>query len=156
MRVLILSCNTGEGHNSCAKAIKEVFDTHNVPCDIEDVLRFVSPSFSKFIAWGHSTMYRYIPTLFRHGYVYFENHPESFEEGAWVRRILSKASEPLYHYIKNNQYDTVICVHVLSSLVLTDILEKYPLSIASAFVATDYTCSPQRTEQQSGLLLHSR
>ena len=26
MRILILSCNTGEGHNSAAKAIQEGFD----------------------------------------------------------------------------------------------------------------------------------
>ena len=34
MRVLILTCNTGEGHNSCAKAIKikisEIFSCYGV------------------------------------------------------------------------------------------------------------------------------
>jgi len=61
MRVLILSCNTGEGHNSCAKAIKEVLADKNIVCDIQDVLEFVSPKIAHFIAWGHSTMYRYLP-----------------------------------------------------------------------------------------------
>ena len=27
MKTLILSCSTGEGHNSCAKAIKEYYDS---------------------------------------------------------------------------------------------------------------------------------
>ena len=32
--VLILSCSTGQGHNSCAKAVKEYFDKKNVDCEI--------------------------------------------------------------------------------------------------------------------------
>lgn len=41
MRVLILSCNTGEGHNSCAKALKEIFESKGHHCIIEDSLRFI-------------------------------------------------------------------------------------------------------------------
>ena len=32
MKVLILSCNTGGGHNSAAKAIKEIFDNYYECC----------------------------------------------------------------------------------------------------------------------------
>jgi len=142
MRVLILSCNTGEGHNSCAKSIKEVYDTNHIVCDVEDVLAFVSLQFSRFISWGHSTMYRNLPWLFRYGYTFFENHPENFDKNKWVYNILSRASESLYNFIKENNYDIVICVHVFSSYILTDVLEKYELNIKSCFVATDYTCHP--------------
>lgn len=142
MRVLILSANTGEGHNSCAKAIQEVYDNNNVHCDIEDVLSFVGPKFSRFISWGHSTMYKSLPCLFRYGYTFFERHPGNFDKNNWVYNVLSKASENLYNHIKENDYDTVICVHIFSSYILTDVLEKYELNIKSCFVATDYTCSP--------------
>lgn len=64
MRVLILSCNTGEGHNSCAKAIKEVFDAKGETCVIEDSLRFISEKTTRFISWGHVFVYRNIPWLF--------------------------------------------------------------------------------------------
>ena len=36
MKILILSCNTGEGHNSAAKAIREYFLSNNDECDIKD------------------------------------------------------------------------------------------------------------------------
>lgn len=36
MRVLILSCNTGEGHNSCGKAIREVFQTRGIDCEMHN------------------------------------------------------------------------------------------------------------------------
>ena len=34
MRVLILSSSTGAGHDSCANAIKEVFDSNGEYCEI--------------------------------------------------------------------------------------------------------------------------
>ena len=42
MRVLILSCNTGEGHNSCSAAIQECFEAQGVHCEVTDALRFIS------------------------------------------------------------------------------------------------------------------
>ena len=38
MRTLILSCNTGAGHNSCAKAIREIYEAHGEVCQIADAL----------------------------------------------------------------------------------------------------------------------
>ena len=46
MKVLILSCNTGEGHNSCASALAEECRLQHIPCDTEDALRFISPEVS--------------------------------------------------------------------------------------------------------------
>ena len=40
MRILILSCNTGEGHNSAAKAIQEVLTARGVFSEMTDGLAF--------------------------------------------------------------------------------------------------------------------
>ena len=74
MKILILSCNTGQGHNSCAQAIKEHFCEKDIECEICDVFQIVSVGISHFLAWGHSFMYRYIPRLFRYGYNYSKKH----------------------------------------------------------------------------------
>ena len=50
MRILLLSCNTGEGHNATAKAIMQVLESSNVSCELRDVLACLSPRFSKFIS----------------------------------------------------------------------------------------------------------
>ena len=42
MRTLILSCNTGAGHNSCARAIQEVYQSRGETCDVIDALLFIS------------------------------------------------------------------------------------------------------------------
>ena len=67
MKVLILSCNTGEGHNSCAKALTESFRKKGITCDVTDSVRFISPVISTLMAKSHVFIYRYLPALFIHG-----------------------------------------------------------------------------------------
>lgn len=45
MRILILSCNTGEGHNSSAKAIKAYMDRCGIECEIRDTLTFAGKKY---------------------------------------------------------------------------------------------------------------
>lgn len=142
MRVLILSCNTGEGHNSCAKAIKEVFDKTCDVCTTEDALRFISDKTSHFISWGHTYMYRHIPSLFNWGYDFTENHTGVFKEKNMLYHFFGKGTEELYRCIAAGNYDTVICVHPFAALMLTEVMRRYQPPIKTAFVATDYTCSP--------------
>lgn len=142
MRTLILSCNTGEGHNSCAKAITECFAAHGEVCDTVDSLLFISEGASKFICNWHVRMYRHIPKLIKNGYKGAENHSSIFQRDTLIYQYLTSGSERLYNYISDNEYDCVICTHVFPALALTDMLEKHPMPIAAAFVGTDYTCSP--------------
>lgn len=142
MCTLILSCNTGEGHNSCARAIKEIFDLHHADCDITDGLAFVSEKASDFISWGHTFVYRRLPGLFRWGYSSVEKHPDTLSEDSKVYALFSKGVERLYQYICENRYDTVICVHVFTALMVTELQRRYDLPLKTAFAATDYTCSP--------------
>lgn len=142
MRVLILSCNTGGGHNACAGAVQEAFLQHGDSCDQEDSLKFVSEKLSRFLSWGHSTMYRHVPGLFRTGYGFAEKHPAMLQDDSAVYRLLTGGTEALYNHICQGEYDTVICTHVFSGLLLAQTIKEHPLSVRTAFVATDYTCSP--------------
>ena len=143
MNALILSCNTGEGHNSCARAIKECFERHGDSCCIEDALGFISKGASRFVSRWHVRMYRYMPWLFRMGYRFSENHPGGLDDGTLPYRFIGEGTEALCRYIIQNHIDTVICPHVFSAIMVTELREKYPsLKIKSCFIATDYTCSP--------------
>ena len=143
MNALILSCNTGEGHNSCARAIKECFERHGDSCCIEDALGFISKGASRFVSRWHVRMYRYMPWLFRMGYRFSENHPGGLDDGTLPYRFIGEGTEALCRYIIQNHIDTVICPHVFSAIMVTELREKYPfLQFKSCFIATDYTCSP--------------
>lgn len=148
MRVLILSCNTGEGHNSCGKAIREAFQSRNINCEMEDALQFVSPAFSKTMSKGHTKIYRHAPKLFGLGYQYAEVHTGLFEEQTGIYKMLTSGTERLYQFIQTGGYNTIICVHVFTALMMTDVLRKYSPNLRTCFVATDYTCSPSCGESE--------
>ena len=141
-RVLILSCSTGQGHNSCATAIKETFELQGVPCDIRDALGFISDKIATAVSKGHNFTYRYLPWAFKKGYHYSEIHPSVFDENSYSYRFLTIGTERLREFMVMGKYDTVICTHAFSAMMLTHILRQNPMPIQTAFVATDYTCSP--------------
>ena len=142
MRTLILSCNTGEGHNSCAKAIQAEYHAHGEVCDIVDALQFISKRASRFICDWHTRIYRHAPKLYKAGYRSVENRTSVFREGTTVYRYLASGAERLYRFICAGAYDNVICVHVFPALTLTAMLRQHPMPLHTSFVATDYTCSP--------------
>ncbi len=142
MRTLILSCNTGEGHNACARAIKEYYDLVEQTCTIMDSLSFVSEEVSAIVAKGHVLIYRKLSPIFEWGYEYAENHPERFDSDSMLYHFFARGAEDMYHFIQQNEYDNIICTHPFSAMMLTEVKRKYQLAAHTAFVATDYTCCP--------------
>ena len=151
MKALILSCNTGEGHNSCAKAIQECFESHGAVCDIRDTLGFISKGVSRFIAGGHVFVYRHTPGLFRRGYRFSEKHEELFREGSFTYRLMASGADRLHEFISKNGYDTVLCPHVFAGLMVTEMQKRYPSQLRTCFVNTDYTCTPGTIESRLDL-----
>ena len=143
MKPLILACNTGEGHNSTATAIEQAFDRRGVPCDRADSLAFLSCIVSSIVCAGHEQIYRHAPRVFEVGYRAAEQHPRIFRKRSLLRRLLTGGAGKLKRYIEDGGYDTVICTHVFSAMMVTGMREKYPdVAAKFFFVATDYTCSP--------------
>ena len=57
-KVLILSCNTGEGHNSCAKALKSTFVSEGFVCYIQDTFSLAGEGYSKAISQSYDFLAR--------------------------------------------------------------------------------------------------
>lgn len=141
-KVIILSCSMGQGHNSCAQAVKEYFEEQNIRCDIVNSMEFISRAAAGFMSWGHSFMYKNIPGLFKWGYRFNEKHPALLEKGSVFYKFLTSGAGRMYEYIKAGGYDTAICTHVFPSIILTRLLERHPMDLMTAYVDTDYTFSP--------------
>ena len=148
MRVLILSCNTGEGHNSCGRAIQEAFRGQGIDCEMVDALSFISPSVSQLISSSFNRIYRYTPGLFSRGYRYAEAHPGMFRDGTLVDRAITAGVERTYRYIQDGAYDVAVCTHVFTAMIATEVLRRHAPSLQTYFVATDYTCSPSCGESE--------
>lgn len=142
MRVLILTCNTGEGHNSAARAIKEAFDSADIYCEIADSLAFFSKKASTFISKWHVRLYKKAPTLFGLGYKAAE-FTDSRRMRSVFQETICKGARKLIKKVNEGGFDTVICTHPFSAMTLTRAVKKYKLKLDKTyFVATDYTCSP--------------
>ncbi len=142
MKILILTCNTGMGHNSTAGSIKEKFKEHNIECDSADALAFVSRPLSRLIGNMHSKIYRHAPVLFDKGYEFAEKHPSSFGDKSLSYKYFRLGVKKLHKFIEENGYTGIICVHSFSAMMTSCLMKKFPSSLKTVFVATDYTCSP--------------
>lgn len=150
MKILILSCNTGEGHNSAARAIKEEAEKRGDTVDIWDSLSFWSNATNKLVVGGQEFLYKHFPGLFGSGYRYFERmsakHNKSVQKekkpGMGLSPLAKKPSERLHKAISEGGYDAVISVHVFSSSMVTEYRKIHGKEQPSFLVSTDYTCSP--------------
>ena len=152
MRILILSCNTGEGHNATARAIALAAEARGDTAEIRDALSYWPAGTNRFVCSGHVFLYKKAPELFGAGYRFFEMVSEHQQErreagkgkhmGEVVGLLVKRPSEKLYEDISQGNYDAIISVHVFASLMLTEIRRQRGAELPTYFVATDYTCSP--------------
>ncbi len=140
--VLILSCSTGEGHNSAASAICEKYTDMGEHCIVLDALEFVSPDFASFFSRWHTRIYRFMPGLFDFGYAFCEKHASVMREGGFINSLFAHGSDDLALYISEGGFKTVISTHVFAGYMLTESVAKHKLNVKTALVATDYTCCP--------------
>lgn len=137
MKVLILTCSTGGGHNTAAAAIGAYFEKMGVENDIVNALDFLPKMRAELISRGHELAYKYAPKLYGVGYRKEEKRPQTrfFEQNA-------KGAEDLCRLLFSGSYDAVISVHIFAAMMMTELRVNREIMIPSFFVATDYTCSP--------------
>jgi len=147
MKILILSCNTGGGHNSAAKAIKEAFDEKNHQCIIEDALAFGGQAASDLVCDGYLGMVKRTPKLFGEIYKMGSAHKTLGDNLKSPIYVINKVyADALDEYIKENAFDAIICVHIFPLEALTHLKRKHNLKIPVYFVATDYEYVPLLNE----------
>ncbi len=143
MKVLILSCNTGQGHNSAGRALMEEFSARGIHADMRDALAFDSPFTSKMVCSIHAKASLHVPKLLGVG-IQVANLIDKTKvkhSPCYIANLPSAAS--LYEFIKKGGYDTVVIPHVFPSETVTHIRKKHPeLRIRTYFIGTDYAYPP--------------
>lgn len=141
MRVLILSCDVGGGHNSAAYALMEEFKKRNIPCAVADMLSVQSKFLSKVVSKAHSAMYIRAPRLFGIGYDYVNRHDKMDKKPGFIRKGVLRCVR-LKNYIHDNGFNVLIMPHVLPAAAVCAMEDKLPPDIVTGFIATDYSCGP--------------
>lgn len=146
MRVLILTSKIGQGHNSCARALQEAMLEDGTACVECEALGLCSREIPRLLSALHTDVYRFAPSLFRAWYRYMERPDVYICKHKGIRLFFQKSAERLYQLVTEGQYDTILCTHVISALIVTEMLRRHPHSVRTYFVCTDYTCSPGTRE----------
>lgn len=142
MKILILSCSTGGGHNSCAKYIQEELKENNIPCEFKDFYNIVNANAKEL------SEKIYLSTLGGNGQV-FKN---IYKLGELYSKTKTKSpvylvnkfhQKSLYNYITENNFDLIIATHLFPALTLTAINKnKNYQKINFITIATDYEPCP--------------
>lgn len=145
MRLLILTCNTGEGHNSASGAIEEIALSRGSTVEKVDALAFLSKAISKTVCAIHVKLYRNqaMTKLWKKGYTKLaEDTVEEGDSPLLALRLLQSGAIRLRKFLRENDFGGILCTHPFAGVMLTKALEKQPLDVPCAFLCTDYTCSP--------------
>lgn len=155
MKVLILSCNTGQGHNSAGLAVKEELDRRGIPCEMKDALSFARGRASHTISGAYIGVATKAPSLF--GKIYqLGGLISSSKRKSPVYYANARYASPLKSYIEENGFDTVVTPHLFPAETLTRLRRRGELSVSCYAVATDYTCIPfwEETELDGYFIPH--
>ena len=68
MNILILTCNTGGGHNAASAALRRELESRGHTCTVADALSFGPKHFSEAVSHLHTIAYRYFPKIYGAGY----------------------------------------------------------------------------------------
>lgn len=139
MKILILSCGTGGGHNSAALAIQENLLDKGIEADFFEYLDIINSKVKNSInhlyissTCGNGKVFK---TVYRLGELYQKTKLKS---PVYQLNYLNR--NKLYAYIIENHYDYVITTHLFAAQALTAIKKKHPIHFIA--VATDYVSIP--------------
>ena len=138
-KVLILSCGTGGGHNTAARAIQEELLSKGIKTDFKEYLEIINPKLKDRVN------NLYIKSTNKNGKVFKKVYHlgkiyEKTKLKSPVYFLNSLNKRKLYTYIKENQYSFIITTHLFAAQALTAIKKEHHIHFLQ--VATDYVSIP--------------
>lgn len=141
MKILILSCDTGEGHNSAGKAVKEAAELRGHTADMMDMFLLSGKRTSGAVAGAYVGIVKHVPFFF--GFIYKlgmllssskRKSPVYFANALLGRKLAA--------YIEEHGYDIVVTPHLYPAETMTYMKKKGLLKVPAVAIGTDYTCIP--------------
>lgn len=147
MEALILSCSTGGGHNSAARAVKEELLSRGHNAVMLDPYTLKPTWKAAHVGSFYVFTAKWFPHVFGAVYhvgmrlcrlpitspIYFANR---------------KAAKKLGEYLKDNSYDVIAMTHFYAAEMLTYLKRNGYDIPPTVFIGTDYTCTPFTMETQ--------
>ena len=141
MKILILSCSTGEGHNAAARAVLEESQRQGHEAVLQDMMLLAGPHVARLVGGGYVGTVQHAPRLFS----------ALYDAGAFLSS--ARRRSPLYYanalvasrlerLLARGGFDGVVTTHLFCAETLTWLKRHGRLQLPVLAVATDYTCIP--------------
>ncbi len=141
MKAILLTCSTGQGHNSAALAVRQALEARGATCETRDALAFLGNNVSEAITSAFVNIAIKTPRAF--GFLYAAGEFVSSERRkSPVYFANALYAENLRRYLEEEEFDAAICPHLFPAEALTYLKRKHALSARCYYVSTDYTCIP--------------
>ena len=141
MKVLILSCNTGEGHNAAGRALMETLQREGQEVEMLDYMKLSGERTSRWVGGAYVAMAKYTPRFFHLLYLAGMAISSSRYKSP-VYYANSLMGKYLHGYIKEHGFDVIVMPHLYPAETITYMKKRYGLSIKTVAISTDYTCIP--------------
>ncbi len=141
MDALILSCGTGGGHDSAARAVAEEMEHRGHRAVLLNPYTLKSDRLASTINNVYIGIVKRTPALF--GAIYSVG--EMYRRLPWrspVYFINAAMAEVLCEYIRQNRFDAVLTTHLFPAETLTQMKARGMEAPPSIFISTDYACIP--------------
>ena len=141
MKALILSCNTGGGHNAAGAALKEMLEERGHEAILLDYLTLAGKWTSSLVGDLYIDVVKKAPRVFGAAYKLgmFVSRTAKKSPVYYVNTLMAKY---LNRYLKEHPVDVIFMPHLYPSETISYMKKKgmpLPLTVA---VMTDYTCIP--------------
>lgn len=141
MKILILSCSTGGGHNAAGKAVKEQLEREGHEAVMLDPFSLAGEKTAKRVGNAYIKVASKLPGLF--GFIY--------KLGSAISS--SKHKSPVYYantlmvkrlkaYLDENHFDAVVMPHLFPAEMMTCMKRRHMDIPPTVVISTDYTCIP--------------
>lgn len=141
MKLLILSCGTGQGHNSAARAVEEACRRRRVDSITADPLSFGHKKTARVVAATYNGIIKNTPRAF--GVIYKAGDLfSSTRLRSPVYFANTLYAKTMGEYIRNNGFTAVVSTHLFAMEALTRLRKTADLTVPCYGVLTDYTCIP--------------
>lgn len=143
MKVLILSCNTGEGHNMAAKAVRERCEAEGHEAVVLDFLSLGGKFVSSFISNFYIRSAKYLPNAYGFFYNAMLFISSALRFGRSIIYVLNSGIAPkLKRFLEENEFDAVVTTHMFAADALAYLKRRGENLPPTAMVITDYSWYP--------------
>lgn len=141
MRILILSCKTGGGHDAAANAVREALEKEGHFAFVFDYLTLASKKTAERVASLYVKTVQTVPQAFGCAYKMAQILGKCVKRSP-IYYVNAKMVKHLAPYLQENKYDAIVMTHLYPMETITAMKRKGIALPPTVAVMTDYTVIP--------------